>query len=156
MFANDAMVLLLADEMEKGKITSPCGVVISPVAKCEITLYDEDGTRIVYDGTYGSLPDSTLVVAVDNSDGAWPEGLEIKVRVVTEPYNCNDCQEVHDFKLSFISGEEPCPICEGREEEEDGSKDDDGDDDSGGDNTPEPPVHTGPTNRIAKYLKPSS
>src|SRR5262249_24952604 len=78
-----------ADDAPGRQVRTPCGVVVSPVAKGEVILYQDDGVRLVFTADYGSLPNSDLVVCVRDEAGVFPapEGAEeVALRVLLDPY----------------------------------------------------------------------
>jgi len=160
-FDPEVDVALLVLDAEEGKplrkIETPCGVVISPAAHAHVILCQEDDRDLVYDAAYGSLPDGTIVVAVKNDSGTFPEGTSVNVRLILDPYQQGDEPWVLD--ASPVAWADGCPICGGLggEDLEDEDPDDEGwdPDDDGEDD--QPPVNDMPRRFVYdELMKPSN
>lgn len=147
--ATRRIVLILMD-VEDGTnldaIETECEVTVSPAKPAEVIVYlSESHCKVVFEASYGALPDGTVVIAVKNGSGAFPTTdiePKLKVKILLNPYQVADPVDVIEPRLVLWLG--GCPIC-GKvkpEEIDEFEDDDDGDgpedDDNGdGDDSPE-------------------
>lgn len=91
------------------EIRTPCNIVVSPLGTAELIVHNDDGTRIVFDAVTGMLPNYTMVVAIKDSDGAFPDGESHDIRIVFDPFTPQDAPRVDRFKVVLVT--DPCPLC---------------------------------------------
>jgi hypothetical protein len=104
------ITLDVAEGTDLERIKTPCGVVVSPAAPAEVILRDESCRDLVYDASYGQLPDGTIVVAVHDDSGTFPlDQDQVRVRVVLDAYQDADEPWVLDAQPVAWGG--GCPIC---------------------------------------------
>lgn len=86
-----------------------CGFTLSPLGTAELIVYNDDSTRIVFDAVTGMLPNYTTLVAIKDSDCAFPDGESHDIRIVFDPYTPQDSPRIDRITVTLVT--DPCPIC---------------------------------------------
>lgn len=104
-----AFTIDVEDDDDIKKLETPCGITVSPLGTAELIVHNDDGTRIVFDAVTGMLPNYTTVVAIKDSDGAFPDGDSHDIRIVFDPFTPVDGPRIERFKVTLVT--DPCPLC---------------------------------------------